>query len=136
LSLLRSQNLRTEKWILLYFCCAWYFIWKYGVTRADTGHIVPFFPTAFVFCAAAPALFQHRHRWSFLDATLILSLAGLWSLNSSFLRYTPWELAQRLHAPPGEVFRRKRQAQRFAAAEAATERAHPLENLRAIVGEE
>ena len=136
LSLLRSQNLRTEKWILLYFCCAWYFIWKYGVTRADTGHIVLFFPTAFVFCAAAPGLFQRRHHWSFLDVNLILSFAGLWLFNSGFLRHTPWELAQHLHAVPGELFRPKRQAQRFAAAEAATEKAHPSKNLRAIVGRE
>jgi hypothetical protein len=136
LSLLRSQNLRAEKWMLLYFCCTWYFIWKYGVTRADTGHIVLFFPTAFVFCAAAPGLFQHRHWWSFLDASLILSLAGLWLFNSSFLRHTPQELAQRLHAAPGELFRPKRQAQRFAAAEAATEKAHPPKNLGAIVEEE
>ena len=136
LSLFRSQNLRAEKWILLYFCCAWYFIWKYGVTRADTGHIVLFFPTAFVFCAAAPGLFQRRHWWSFLDASLVLSLAGLWLFNSGFLRHTPWELAQRLHAVPGELFRPKRQAQRFAAAEAATEKAHPSKNLRAIVGAE
>jgi hypothetical protein len=136
LSLLRSQHLRAEKWILLYFCCAWFFIWKYTVTRADDDHLVLFFPTAFVFCAAAPALFQHRHRWSFLDVTLILSLAGLWLFNSSFLRHIPWELAQRLHAAPGQLFRPKRQAQRFAAAEAATEKAHPSKNLRAIVGRE
>jgi hypothetical protein len=137
LSLLGSQNLRAEKWILLYFCCAWFFIWKYGVTRADTGHIALFFPTAFVFCAAAPALFQRRHRWSFLDVTLILSLAGLWLFNSGFfLRHTPWELAQRLRAAPGELFRPKRQAQRFAAAEAAMEKANPSKNLRAIVGRE
>ena len=37
---------------------------------------------------------------------------------------------------PGELFRPKRQAQRFAAAEAATEKAHPSKNLRAIVGRE
>jgi hypothetical protein len=136
LSLLRSRSLRAEKWMLLYFCCAWYFVWKYGVTRADTGHIVLFFPTAFVFCAAAPGLFQRRHCWSFLDVNLILSLAGLWLYNSSFLRHIPSELAQHLHAVPGELFRPKRQAQRFAAAEAAMEKAQPSKNLRAIVGQE
>jgi hypothetical protein len=36
----------------------------------------------------------------------------------------------------GELFRPKRQAQRFAAAEAATEKGHPSKNLRAIVGRE
>ena len=136
LNLLRSRSLRAEKWMLLYFCCAWYFVWKYGVTRADTGHIVLFFPTAFVFCAAAPGLFQRRHCWSFLDVNLILSLAGLWFYNSSFLRHIPSELAQHLHAVPGEFFRPKRRAQRFAAAEAAIEKTQPSKNLRAIVGQE
>jgi hypothetical protein len=136
LSLLWRRNLAAEKWMLLYFCCAWYFVWKYGVTRADAGHIVLFFPTAFVFCASAPGFFQRRHCWSFLDVNLILSLAGLWSYNSSYLRQIPSNLVHHLHAVPGELFRPKRQAQRFASAEAAIEKAQPPKNLRAIVGQE
>ena len=136
LSLLWSRNLGAEKWMLLYFCCAWYFVWKYGVTRADAVHILVFFPTAFVFCAAAPGFFQRRHCWSFLDVNLILSLAGLWSYNSGYLRQIPSNLAHHLHAVPGELFRPKRQAQRFASAEAAMEKAQPSKNLRTIVGQE
>jgi hypothetical protein len=136
LSLLWSRNLGAEKWMLLYFCCAWYFVWKYGVTRADAVHILVFFPTAFVLCAAAPGFFQRRHCWSFLDVNLILSLAGLWSYNSGYLRQIPSNLAHHLHAVPGELFRPKRQAQRFASAEAAMEKAQPSKNLRAIVGQE
>jgi hypothetical protein len=122
--------------MLLYLCCAWYFVWKYGVTRADAVHVLVFFPTAFVFCAAAPGFFQHRHCWSFLDVSLILSLAGLWSYNSGYLRQIPSNLAHHLHVVPGEIFRPKRQAQRFAAVEAAKEKAEPSKNLRAIVGQE
>lgn len=136
LGLLWSRDLRAEKWMLLYFCCAWYFVWKYGVTRADVVHILLFFPTAFVFCAAAPGLFQRRHCWSFLDVNLILCLAGLWLYNSAYLRNIPSNLVHHLHAVPGEIFRPKRQAERFATVEAAMEKAQPSKNLRPIVGEE
>src|SRR5207302_9385990 len=53
LSLLRSRNLRAEKWMLLYFCCAWYFVWKYGMTREVTGHTACYFPHALLLCDAA-----------------------------------------------------------------------------------
>src|SRR5207237_1034833 len=75
--------------------------------------------------------------WCIAAGICLLVVAFILSLlHSQNLRAPPWELAQRLHAVPGELFRPKRQAQRFAAAEAATEKAHPSKNLRAIVGAE
>jgi hypothetical protein len=106
------------------------------MTRADTGHVTLFFLTAFVFCAASPGVFQLRQRWSFLDLALVLSLAGLWLCNSAILRHPTTELPQRLSAAAGEIVRPKRRAQRFAEARMATEKAYPVKNLRAIVGEE
>jgi hypothetical protein len=73
-----------EHWATALFCgAALYLTWKHGFTRAD-GHVVGFFTFAVLLGCVLPAWFQPRRGLVWSDLSILLALAGAFTVDADF----------------------------------------------------